>query len=376
MDPMSSVSEFRVHLSAISHNLRGVRQRAGGRAVMVAVKANAYGHGAVEVSRHIQDSGLAEMLGVAHVGEARELRDAGITLPILKFTPALVEELPAALDAELMLTVADVDGIDQAQQAAAAADRVLKVHLKLDTGMGRVGAPVRDAVELARRIHDASHLHLDGVFTHFPSSDTADGVEFTRAQLVTFERACSEIERLVGPVPHISAANSGAVLLHDLGITNLVRPGIMVYGCYPDAGTPHSVPLAPVATWTSRVGFVKKVRAGDTIGYGRTWTAPRDTWIGTVLVGYGDGYSRQLSNKGRMLIDGVSYPIVGRVCMDQTMVDLGPEPPRVLVGDEVVLLGASGDEEITVAEMAGLMGTITYEVTCLVAPRVTRRHLA
>lgn len=375
MDPMSSVSEFRVHLSAISHNLRCVRTRAGGRAVMVAVKANAYGHGAVAVSRHIEDSGLAEMLGVAHVGEAQELRDAGITMPIVKFIPALVEELPTALDADLTLTVADTEGIEQAQQAAAAADRVLQVHLKLDTGMGRVGARVGDAVELARRIRDASHLRLEGVFTHFPTSDTADGVEFTRAQLVRFESVCREIERLVGPVSHISAANSGAVLLHDLGITNLVRPGIMVYGCYPDAGTPHSVPLAPVATWTSRLGFVKKVRAGDTIGYGRSWTAPEDTWIGTVLVGYGDGYSRLLSNRGRMLIDGVSYPIVGRVCMDQTMIDLGPQQPEVSVGDEVVLLGASGNQEITVAEVADLMGTITYEVTCLVAPRVVRRHL-
>lgn len=369
-----SVSQFRVDLSAISHNLRCVRQQAGRRAVLVAVKANAYGHGAVAVSRHIQDSGLAEMLGVAHVGEGRELRDAGITMPVLKFTPALPDELEAALAADLALTVADAASIDQAQTAASEADRTVKVHLKLDTGMGRVGAPVGDAVRLARRVAQSSHLELDGVFTHLPSSDTRDGEEFTRAQLGAFEAACGEIEGLFGPVPHVSAANSGAILLHDLGATSLVRPGVMVYGCYPDANTPRTVDLAPVATWTSRLGFVKQVRAGETVGYGRTWTAPCDTWIGTVLVGYGDGYSRKLSNTGRMLIDGVSYPIAGRVCMDQTMIDLGPQEPQVAVGDEVVLLGASGHEEITVAELAEVMGTITYEVTCLVAPRVGRVH--
>ncbi len=374
MEPMSPVSKFRVDLSAISHNLRCVRQQAGRRAVLVAVKANAYGHGAVEVSRHIQDEALAEMLGVAHVSEGQELRDAGITMPILKFTPALADELEAAAAADLTLTVVDAATIDAAQQAAVSGNRMLTVHLKLDTGMGRVGAPARDAVALAGRIRSASHLELEGVFTHFPSSDTPEGVEFTRSQLVVFQRACQEIERLVGRVPHISAANSGAILLHDLGTTNLVRPGIMAYGCYPDAHTPRCVQLAPVATWTSRLGFIKKVRAGETVGYGRTWTAPRETWIGTVLVGYGDGYSRLLSNTGRMLIGGGSYPIVGRVCMDQTMIDLGPERPRVVVGDEVVLLGSSGDEEITVTELADLMGTITYEVTCLVAPRVARLH--
>lgn len=371
---MSRVSEFSVDLDAITHNLGEVRRRAGGRDVLTAVKADAYGHGAIEVARHIEAHHLSEWLGVALVNEAVELRRSGVTLPILKLSPVFADELPEAIAADVTLTVVDEDTIDQAGQAAAEAGRVVPVHLKVDTGMRRIGTTPECAVALARRIRDAPHLALDGLFTHLPVSDVPQGADFTRQQLSAFEDVAARVTAEVGHVPHVSAANSGAVMLHDLGTTTLVRPGIMVYGCAPDKDTPATVDLRPVARWTSRLLFVKQVRAGETVGYGRTWTAQADTWVGTVEIGYGDGFSRALSNRGRMLIGGRSYPVVGRVCMDQTMVDLGPRPPDVVVGDEVVLLGRSGDEEITVEEVAALMDTITYEVTCLVTRRVARRH--
>lgn len=372
---MASPCTLRVDLDAIHANLATARELAGGRAVLAAVKANAYGHGLVEVARSIQARGTASWLGVALTAEAEALRAAGVTLPVLKFTPTFVDDLAAAIAADLTLSVGSAEAIDEAAEAARAAGRAVDVHLKVDTGMRRVGAEPSDAVGLARRIRDSDSLRLNGVFTHLPISDVHDGDPFTHAQLARFDDVVAGVEAAVGPVEWVHAANSGAVLGHDLGRSTMVRPGIMIYGSYPDAATERTRPLRDVGTWVSRVSFVKRVAAGESVGYGRTWTAPRDTWVATVSVGYGDGYSRLLSSRGRMLIDGVSYPVVGRVCMDQTMLDLGPEESGVRVGDEVVLMGSSGDERIGVEELATLMGTITYEVTCLIGARVPRVHM-
>ncbi len=372
LGPMSAPTRFLVDLDAIHANLAVARDLAGSRKVLAAVKADAYGHGLVPVATSIQDRGSADWLGVAVTEEATRLRAAGITLPILKFTPTFADDLPEALAAGLTVSVGTAEAVDETQAAAEAAGAIAEVHLKIDTGMRRVGADPKDAVDLARRIAAAPDLRLGGIFTHLPISDVAEGEDFTRNQLALFGITVAAVEEAVGPVELVHAANSGAVLGHDLGDTTMVRPGIMIYGSYPDAKTPRTRPLTDVGRWVSRLSFVKRVRAGETVGYGRSWTAPRDTWIGTVAVGYGDGYSRLLSSRGRMLIDGRSYPVVGRVCMDQTMIDLGPDSPGVSVGDEVVLMGTSGHERIGVEELAELMGTITYEVTCLITPRVPR----
>lgn len=375
MVAMAGTCELTVDLDAINRNLGLVAQLAGDRTVLAAVKANAYGHGLVEVARSIEDAGTAQWLGVATVPEAVELRTAGVAMPILKFTITLPDELPAALAAGVVFTVGDADAITHLAGAAAAAGVTATAHLKLDTGMRRIGSEPDDAVHLARLLASSPHTRLGGVYTHLPVSDTEDGRDFTRHQVEMLIAAARGVEASVGPVGFVHAANSGAVLGHDLAATTMVRPGIMVYGSYPDPTTPHNHVLEPVARWTSRLAFIKQVGAGETVGYGRSWTAPRDTWVGTVNVGYGDGYSRLLSNRGRMLIDGHSHPIVGRVCMDQTMIDLGPSTPEARVGDEVVLLGRSGGQEVTVEELAEFMGTITYEVTCLITARVPRRHI-
>ncbi len=208
--------------------------------------------------------------------------------------------------------------------------------------------------------------------SHLPVADVPEGADFTADEIARFRELAATLEAEHGPlVKHL--ANSGGVLAHPDSWLDLVRPGVMAYGSYPDAHTPRTVGLLPGLEWRAPVTFVKRVRAGESVGYGRTWTAPADTWLATVAIGYGDGYSRSLSSRGRMLANGRSYPIAGRVSMDQTMIDLGPEP-ALAVGDEVVLIGRSGDEEITAAELAELQGTISYEVTCAIGARVAREH--
>ncbi len=362
-------------LGNIEHNLRGIRDRVGDRLVLAAVKANAYGHGAVAVAQMIERTGAADWLGVATVKEGLELRAADITLPILKLSQARgTDDVTRALAAEVTLTVVDEASVIEAERAAGALGlNDVPVHLKVDTGMRRVGVEPSDAPGLAGRVWQTGRLRLQGVFSHLPISDSPAGDAFTRQQIELFAQTVAAIEALVGPVPLTHLANSGAVLGHPDAWFDLVRPGIMIYGSLPDPLAQRTVDLRPGLRLTTAVSFVKPVAKGETVGYGRTWTAPRDTWIATIPVGYGDGYSRLLSNRGRVLIGGASYPIAGRVCMDQTMIDLGPRP-AVAVGDQVVLIGRSGDDEITVAGVAETMGTIPYEVTCLITGRVTRQY--
>jgi alanine racemase len=215
------------------------------------------------------------------------------------------------------------------------------------------------------------NLLLEGVFTHLPVSDSADPT-FTNEQVNLFKDCIESIQQKIGRKIDIAhCANSGAVLGHPEGWMDMVRPGIMIYGYYPDKGTPRSIELKPGMSFLSRVSFIKKVTKGTSIGYGRTWFAPEDTWIATIPVGYADGFNRLFSNTGRVLIDGNSYPVVGRVCMDQSMVNLGPET-TVKVGDVVTLIGRDGNQEITCDEWAEKLHTITYEITCQINSRVER----
>ncbi|MCW5951138.1 MAG: alanine racemase [Propionibacteriaceae bacterium] len=367
-----ATSTVTVRLDHIAANLAAIRARVGDRRVLVAMKADGYGHGAVVVSRHLQDAALADAFGVATVGEGVELREAGIALPILKFSVARGREVAAAAERDLALVAVDEQSIAEAGAAGVSVGREIELHLKIDTGMRRIGCEPEDAPRLAALIRDTPGVRLAGVMSHLPVSDVPSGAEFTVSEIARFRELAEALEADHGPLlKHL--ANSGGVLAHPDSWLDLVRPGVMAYGNYPDPHTPHTVALLPGLEWRSRVTFVKRVRAGETVGYGRTWTAPADTWLATVAIGYGDGYSRSLSNRGRMLVNGRSYPIAGRVSMDQTMIDLGPEPSAA-VGDEVVLIGRSGDEEITVAELAGLQGTITYEVTCAIGRRVAREY--
>jgi len=362
----------RIHLENIRANIEAIRGAVGPqRKILIAVKANAYGHGAVRVAGTAERAG-ADWLGVATVPEGLELRQAGIHLPVLKFSPAFPDEMPAALRGGLALTVCERENIAALDQAARTEGLRANVHLKVDTGMGRIGVSPAEAAGMADYIErSCPNLYLEGIFTHLPVSDAADPV-YTSAQIERFKAVVNEAQGAIGRRIELAhCANSGAVLAHPAGWLDLVRPGIMVYGFTPDPETPRTIPLKPGLSFITRVSFIKNVSAGNSIGYGRTWTAPRDTCIATIPVGYADGFNRLFSNRGRVLINGRSYPVIGRVCMDQSMIDVGPEP-GVRVGDEVTLIGRNGGEEITCEEWAQALGTITYEVTCQINARVER----
>lgn len=357
-----------IDLDALSENLRQIRVHIGpAPRVCLAVKADAYGHGTVPVSRAALAAGV-EFLAVATVDEGRELRDSGICAPILLYTLPIPEELDAIVTHRITPVVGDLELVSALDHAARGKQPLL-VHLKIDTGMGRLGCTPLEAPEIAAAIAQAPNLQLAGVSTHFPVSDERDEA-FTNAQIARFDAAIESI-RSAGINPGIvHAANSGAVLAHKASWNEMVRPGLLAYGYYPSREQKRVIPVRPVMELRSKVVLIKRVPAGTRISYGLTWKATRDTDIGTVPIGYGDGYSRLLSNRAEVLIGEHRYPIAGRVCMDQIMVDLGTSG-AVKRYDDVVLFGPQAGAP-TAEELAELCGTIPYEVTCAVSKRVPR----
>ena len=358
-----------IHLNNFLYNLSQIRRIVGpGVKISAAVKANAYGHGALAIAQAAEKGG-ADFLGLASPAEGIELREGGIRAPILLYGISLPRDAQSLTAHSVSAAVADEEGIAAFEKAAAGLGTKARLHLKVDTGMGRIGCRPEAALGLTRRIAASPHLVLEGVFTHFPSSDEA-GLEYTRTQTEIFLSTVQAI-RNAGINPGlVHAANSGAILQHPSTRFDMVRPGIILYGYYPSKEVPRPFPAKPVMELNAPVLFVKKVPAGTTISYGRSWTAERETWIATLGIGYADGYPRLLSNKGRVLMKGKTYPIVGRVSMDQTMVDLGTETD-VQRGDVATLFGPDpagpGAEEI-----AELTGTIPYEITCGISLRVPR----
>ena len=334
--------------------------------ICLAVKAAAYGHGAVPVARAALTAGVSAF-GVATVAEGVELRAAGITAPILLFSLPLPEEAAAIARAGLTVLCADAALGRDLARAAAAARRTVTVHLKIDTGMGRIGCTPEAAPELAQELRRLPALRLAGVCTHFAHADQADQ-ERTRAQLAVFERAVAAIPDHHPLVRH--AANSGAVGGLPAAHLDLVRPGIIAYGYHPGEHWPGAAAVRPVMELATRVVYLKRVPAGTGLSYGWTYRTPAATVIGTLPVGYADGYPRALSGRAQVLIRGRRYPVVGRICMDQCLVDLGPRP-AVARYDEAVLFGPdrAGPDA---GELAALADTIPYEITSRVAARVPR----
>jgi alanine racemase len=372
-----------IDLAAIAHNVRELRRITDtGAALMIAVKAEAYGHGAEQVARTGLENG-ADQLGVARIQEGLELRRAGIRAPILIFgyTPPCLA--PVLADHDLTASVFSLQDAELLN-AAVPGDRQLAVHLKVDTGMGRMGLlpdgrryalegvnPGPGAVDEVAGIAALKNLRLEGLWTHFAVSDEADN-SYTRQQLQLFEELIQRLESKGLTIPMRHAANSGAII--DLPETHLdmVRAGISVYGLYPSHDVDmNKIRLRPALSLKARVVHVKQVPAGTRISYGGTWQSSRPTTIATVPVGYGDGYSRSLSNRGHMLVHGRRAPIVGRVCMDLTMIDVG-HIDDVRVEDEVVLIGRQADEVITADEIAAQLNTINYEVVTALMARVPR----
>ena len=358
-----------IRLDHLKWNLEQIRARTGaGPLVCLAVKADAYGHGIIPVGLAAARYGV-DYLAVASVDEGVDLREAGSDLPVLLYSLATPEEMPDVVARDLTPILSDAQQVDAYAAEAARQGRRLTVHIKIDTGMGRIGCRPADAAELARRVAGSPSLLLGGVSTHFASADSGDE-SYTRAQIRTFEESLASI-RGAGVDPGIvHAANSGGVIAHPGSWYDMVRPGIVAYGHYPSGEQDRPLDLRPVMELRSRVVYVKQVEPGQAVSYGMTWRAPRRTWIATIPVGYGDGYNRLLSNRGRVLIGGESYPIAGRVCMDQIMVDLGPQL-RVERYEEAVLFGYTPGAP-GVEELAGLCDTIPYEITCSITKRVPR----
>jgi alanine racemase len=357
-----------VDLNALTHNYREVVRRIGDRKVLAVVKAQAYGHGAIPVSRRLIELG-SHMLGVALVEEGRDLRDAGITAPVLVMAPVFPEQAQVIVNAKLTPVVYTLAVARALSDAATGAGRKLAVHVKIDTGMGRVGLSPEDAVDLIATISRLPGIIVEGLMTHFADADLRDKA-FASAQMDRFGSLTRSLEAKGITVPLRHAANSAAVLEYDRALLNMVRPGLMLYGYNPlESGV--SVDLRPVLSFLTRVAFLKKVPAGVPISYGRTFVTKRESLIATIPVGYADGYSRGLSNKGEAIVRGVRVPVAGRVCMDMTMLDV-TGVPGVAEGDEVVLIGARGNERITADDIAARTGTIAYEVLCGISGRVPR----
>lgn len=358
-----------IRLDHLKWNIDRIRARTGpGPAVCLAVKADAYGHGIIPIGLAAAGYGV-DYLAVASVDEGIDLREAGSTLPVLLYSLATPEEITDAVAHDLTPILSDAQQVDAYAAEAARQGRRLTVHIKVDTGMGRIGCRPAEAPSLARRVAAAPSLALGGVSTHFASADSADE-SYTKAQIRVFEDALAGIRAADVDPGIVHAANSGGVIAHPESWYDMVRPGIVAYGAYPSDEQSRSLELRPVMELRSRLVYIKQVERGEAISYGMTWRAPRRTWIGTIPVGYGDGYNRLLSNRGRVLIGGRTYPIAGRVCMDQIMVDLGPEC-RVERYDEVVLFGYTPGAP-SVEELAELCGTIPYEITCSITKRVPR----
>lgn len=370
---MSRPTVAEIDLDAIEFNLRQIRKLVGADVkICPAVKADGYGHGAVEVSRTALDAG-AEMLGVATLEEAIELRQAGIRAPVFLLQSTFADEIPGIVQNDISTMVADRSFAAELSRQAAASGRRVKAHIKVDTGMGRVGVQQEETVDFALELARMPGLEIEGIFTHFPSADEQD-LSFTHRQVRDFEAITQAVEKAGVHVPLRHAANSAAILNVPESYFDMVRPGIMLYGLYDSEFVSKEVELRQSMTLKTRIVFLKELPPGRTVSYGRTYTTTKRTVVATIPIGYADGYNRLLSNQAPALVRGKRVPVIGRVCMDQTMLDV-TDVPGVSVGDEVVLYGSQGDERISIEEIAALLGTISNEVICAVGKRVPRVYV-
>ena len=359
-----------IDLAAVQHNVREIRASLPPATRLIAVvKANAYGHGAIPVSRAALGAG-ADWLAVAIPEEGIELRAAGIRAPILVLGLTLPEQASLFADHDLTATVASNEGLKTFHKLGQIKKQPIRIMLKLDTGMGRIGIKPENIAAFARQAQALSGVTVQGLFTHFATADEADSA-FTMIQLRNLNQALSFLHDAGIEIPIISAANSAATDAYPSAHFNAVRPGIILYGLPPDPAMPLHLKLKPVMSLVTRIVFIKHVPASTPVNYGCTYLTPEPTWLATLPVGYADGYSRHLSNKAEVLVHGIRRRVVGRICMDQTVIDLGPDCDAT-VGDEAILCGRQGREEISLTELANLAGTINYELACGISPRVPR----
>ncbi|HOQ23599.1 MAG TPA: alanine racemase [Bacillota bacterium] len=359
-----------INLQSIKDNICAIQAHVGsGVQLMAVVKAEAYGHGAVEVAKAARSVGV-HWFGVSLPEEGIALRKVGITEPILVFGPLQTSQVGPVVKYDLTSTVCLEEAVRALSSEAVRQGKTAKVHVKIDTGMGRVGVLPGQAVDFVQKIRELPGIEVEGIFSHFATADEAD-LGYAYQQLRVFNGALARLGEAGISVPVRHIANSGAIIGMPEAYFDLVRPGIILYGLYPsDEVAKERIALKPAFSLKTRITHVKKVPAGTGISYGQIYHTKQETGIATIPIGYADGWSRLLSGKAHVLIHGRRFPIVGRICMDQCMVEIGDEP--VKVGEEVVLIGRQGDAVITVEEVAGHLGTINYEVICMISDRVPR----
>ncbi|MBP3886407.1 MAG: alanine racemase [Cellulosilyticum sp.] len=364
-----------VNLDALKHNYKQIRGHVPHEVeIMAIVKADAYGHGSKEVAKLLQEEGV-NRFAVAIVREGEELRENGITSPILVLGYTPRADIRTLIENNLTQTVFSYDMAKTLSDEAKKLGKTVNVHIKVDTGMGRIGfLSSPQSIEEVKMIASLPHLNLEGIFTHFSTADEED-VSYTQKQWHIFEGFLNELREEGIELPVIHAANSAAIMCHSYTDLNVVRPGIILYGYYPSGYLQGKVlDLIPAMTLKTQVVHVKELPEGHYVGYGRTHYTHQKTKVATIPVGYADGYSRRLSNIGRVLIRGQYAPIIGNICMDQFMVDV-THIDGVLVEDEVVLFGRQGENEIPVEELASSLGTINYEIICMIGKRVPRVYV-
>ena len=337
---------------------------------MPVIKADAYGHGIVAVADRLEQEGCT-YFGVAYLEEALLLREEGIQAAILVMGGILGERIPLYIEHNITLCASSVDKLNAIEETARKLGKRPKVHLKIDTGMGRIGVQEWSAHKLLDIAKRCSNINLEGIFSHLANADTTD-LDHAKLQLQRFEGVLQTAKDIGLNIPMVHVANSGATLQLKQSHKQIVRTGLLLYGVYPDPTIPKHIVVKPVLRWTSKVVYFKVLPPNRPIGYGSKWSSPKQTRIVTIPVGYGDGYHRRMTGRAEVLIRGKRYPVVGSICMDQIMVDIGWD--EVFNGEEVVLLGTQGRETIEVEELAEWAETISYEILTSINLRVTRKY--
>ena len=358
-----------VDLGALEFNYRQIQKRIPGRVKLLAVvKADAYGHGAIPVSLKLEKLGV-EYLGVAITEEGVELRKGGIKAPVLVLGGIFGGEVDQILRYRLTPVIFRKDSLKLLSREAERRRKKVKIHLKVDTGMGRLGVPLNLWSSFLEEVKRCPRIEVEGILSHFSMLDAEKS--YTRNQWGAFQRAVAIAEETGISCRYLHMASSATLVAFPGYSAKLVRPGIMLYGSYPSPAFQYLIPLKPVMTLKTRIHFLKSVPPNTRISYGGTFSTKRESLIATLPVGYADGYSHHLSNRGEVLIHGKRVPVIGKVCMDFIMVDV-THVPHVKVGDEVVLMGRQGKEQITPDEIAEKIKSISYEVLCSIGKRVPR----
>lgn len=354
-------------LRAIISNIKAVRKIVGREVkYLLPVKANAYGHGMISVAKEASASGV-EFLGVATIDEALTLRQAGITSPILILGLSFVDQIPAIVKNNITATVATKEFVNALNREALKQNKRATVHLKVDTGMGRIGVRYKDALDMCRFIAGKKNIFFEGIFTHFPVSD--EDLDFSYFQLDRFDEVLDALRDSGICPPIIHSANSAASIRIPRSRYNMIRPGLISYGYYPCEDIRSLIKLRPAISLKSKIVFVKEIEKGQSVSYGRTFIAKKKSLIATLPIGYEDGLNRKFSNNMEVLIRGKRVPLVGRITMDQCMIDVSGIGD-VKIGEEVVIIGKQKDGFVSVEELAKRINTISYEITCMIASRV------